>query len=136
MDHLKLRGRFKKFTPHIKDFILSKNTLQEWAPFNLIERVEALRRVFGLKVSPNHLREFYKTNGVRYLGAKVKYKVVTRNKAQYDTRRLDFAVLLSNVIVHKKPLIYMDETSYNTWMVKKKSWTRLDSENVHYREDS
>ena len=66
--------RFRKLTIECKGFLLSPRTLEKWAPFNLKERVEAIRRLFEIDVSTYLLRSFYKENGIRYVGAKVMFR--------------------------------------------------------------
>ena len=52
----------------------------------------------------------------------------------YDDLELSrhaYASLLANLIVQEKPLIYVDETTFRTDMVKTKSWALLGHPNKH-----
>ena len=53
------------------------------------------------------------------------------NRAALDAKRRDFAVLLGNILLQKKPLIYIDETAFQTWSTKQKSWSVRDKPNEH-----
>ena len=49
-----------------------------------------------------------------------------RRTAELVEKRGVFAKLLASLVFANKPLIYVDETTFNTWMLKKKSWSKKD----------
>ena len=44
-------------------------------------------------------------------------------KPRLQQERYAFARLLAKLIQEKKPIIFMDETTVNTWQIKTKSWS-------------
>ena len=47
--------------------------------------------------------------------------------------RVEFAVLLGNFIARDYPIIYVDETTFNSWSTKSKSWCLKGQPNKHQR---
>lgn len=125
--------RFGKIPDDVKQFLLEKQTLQAWSPFSLYERVEIIRRVLGIQTSYSTLRRFYKSNRITFQTAKQVYRNYLVQQPQLDVQRRQFAVILANLIKKKTPLIYQDETTCNSFMAKKKSWSTRRDVNVHHR---
>jgi hypothetical protein len=48
-------------------------------------------------------------------------------------KRQVFAKLLATLVDANKPLIYVDETTFNTWQMKAKSWSKRDQPLYHAR---
>ena len=46
---------------------------------------------------------------------------------------MEFAIFIANAINLSKPLIYMDESSFNTWSTKQQSWSGPRQRNEHVR---
>ena len=57
----------------IKDFLLKKETLDEWSGHGLMNRCILLEKSKGVKVSWQVLRNFYVRNGVKYLFSNYAY---------------------------------------------------------------
>ena len=54
---------FRCLPADVKRFLLSKETLQNWAPFGLKERCRLLSNSpFGITISENTLMHFYRSN--------------------------------------------------------------------------
>ena len=53
--------------------------------------------------------------------------------AEVKRLREVFAKLIANLIELRRPIIYADETTYNTWQRKAKSWSTRESPNIHAR---
>lgn len=72
-------------------------------------------------------------NGVKYRTGKAVYRSETQRSDEVLRNRKVFAKLIGNLIVLRRPLIYVDETTYNTWQMKAKSWSSSESPNLHAR---
>ena len=49
------------------------------------------------------------------------------NHKDLEDRRQKYAVLLAELIMKGKKIVYMDETTFNTWLRKTHSWSYKDS---------
>ena len=115
--------RFSTLPPNVQTWLLSKEILQCWAPFSLKERVLLLQNAFGILPSPNTLWEFYKERGIQWKTGKAIYRAESAMKPRLQQERYAFARLLAKLIEEKKHIIFMDETTVNTWQIKTKSWS-------------
>ena len=71
--HFPKKERFKAFNqnPDLKKLLLEQNTLDVWAPYSLQERVDIIKKIFGVSVSKDTLRSFYRHHCVSYVTTKV-----------------------------------------------------------------
>ena len=125
--------RFAKIDAALGAYLLDPKTLQEWLPHTLVERSRVLKRARGVVVSPTTLRRFYKANGLRYVTGRTVYRAAVTHSARLDRARVRFGTFLGNVLAAKKPLVYQDETTFNTWQLKAKSWALPGVRNEHAR---
>ena len=125
------RDRFKVVTPRIKRSLLSVKLLQDWAPFTLKERSEIIKRIWNVTLSATHLRRFYVEHGIRFRQAKHVYKTSIIRQDYLDRERKKFAEVLGNLVLKGKPIVYIDETTFNTWMFKSKSRSSRVAPNLH-----
>lgn len=51
---------FNVIPQHVKQQLLSKALLQTWSPYSLLERVELIRRQWGVQISDQTLWKFYR----------------------------------------------------------------------------
>ena len=78
-------------------------------------------------MSTTQLAKLYRHHLIKYRAAKQVYRYSITNAARLERQRKEFAEVLGNLITRRSPLIYMDETTFTSWSIKKKSWsTRLD----------
>ena len=63
-----------KLVGAVKDFLLSRETLQEWSGFSLQHRCYMLQHRHHVAVDPSTLMRFYKRNGVKYYSLAYKYQ--------------------------------------------------------------
>ena len=103
-------------------------TLNRWIPYSLKERVLILRQTYNLDISHDTLWRFYRDRKVTHVTGKATYRRYINQKDNIDDKRKAFAKLLGNLIRAKKPIIYVDETTFNSWSLKKKSWASSDYE--------
>ena len=108
----------------MKEVLLNKETLQSWAAFTIAERIELIRRVWGdrVKCCGWTLRRFYNANGIKFRTAKKNYMIAIARRPQLIPVRKEFAQLLGNIIEKELPLIYVDETTFNTQTCQRRSW--------------
>jgi transposase len=57
-------GRTACITEEMKEYLLSTQTLKEWAPFSLINRTLKIEKRFGVKIHYTTLSNFYRRNKV------------------------------------------------------------------------
>ena len=121
------RHKFMSIPPRLRRALISKKLLQEWAPYSIKERVDMIERVWQFKMSTTQLAKLYRHHLIKYRAAKQVYRYSITNAARLERQRKEFAEVLGNLITRRSPLIYMDETTFTSWSIKKKSWsTRLD----------
>ena len=82
-----------------------------------------VERKFNVQMSTTLLRRLYKTHKVTYKKTQMVYRQVLQNQDAYTAKRHAFALELANLIRHRQPLIYYDETSINSWVWKDKTWS-------------
>lgn len=75
------------------------------------------------------LSKFYLTHNIKPRASQMVYKTGLAQK--YITARKSFAVKLGNIIVSGDPIIYVDETTFHSWMYQHKSWSLVDTPNNH-----
>ena len=98
-----------------------------------MERVQLIEAEWGLRISNYLLWHFYRKHGIKFRTGKEVYRAETAQSALVRRRRLVFAKLLATLINRGKPIIYCDETTYNTWQLKAKSWSLNKNALVHAR---
>ena len=84
-----------------------------------------------MKISTTTLQRYYKENKVAYRSPKTVYKQAMQQRHHLDSERRQFAQIIATIIATNKPLIYIDETSFNPQMIKNKSWSTRDQPNLH-----
>ena len=72
-------------------------------------------------------------NGLKYRTGQAVYRKEMSTSDQIKDQRLNFAKLIANLIAKGKPLIYTDETTFHTWMLKAKSWSKKKGSVLHAR---
>ena len=112
-----------KLQGEVKDFLLSKQTLSDWAQHGLEDRCALLETSKGVKVSWQVLRNFYKRHGVRYLFGNYAYQ---QSLAVKRSLVLDFSVELAQLISDDKVIAYFDESAFNMWIRPRKTWHNPD----------
>ena len=78
---------------------------------------------------------FYKHHGIRWLSVGQCYDSSLRNYAELLPQRQAYAQLLSNIILTRKGVVYIDETSFNCWDMPKKTWSNPNEKIVIARND-
>ena len=91
--------RFSKLAPTVQRILLSPTLLQQWAPYSLAERIEIIRRVWNIRITPKTLSRFYHAHGVYYRAAKKVFELARFFGPAKDREREAFALLLANAIV-------------------------------------
>ena len=116
---------------NLKRDLLKSELLQKWACFTIRERILIIRRVYSFYMSPQTLTRFYWAHGVKYRAAKTVFKQALEMRKDLDIDRSLFVDIISTIIVKNQPLIYVDETTFNSQIMQTKSWaTRLEP-NLH-----
>lgn len=105
------RGARKDLMSHqLKEKLLDPKTLQEWAPYSLRDRVVLCNKRFNQNISYSALYKLYVRNNVNFKRTLWQYRTATKNEVNFNEYRYQFAQLLASVILHDKPLIYIDES--------------------------
>ena len=87
----------------------------------------------GIRIGRTTLYRFYKANGLRYRNGKAIYRAEATKDMTILRRRRVFSKLLATLVASHKPIIYCDETTFNSWMMKAKSWSYEENAVVHAR---
>lgn len=124
---------FKKIPPHIQRNLLDQRTLELWSPYSLLERAQLVRNTWELDISHQTLWLFYRQNNVKFKTGISVYRKERTRSAEIRGKRIVFAQLLANLIRQGSPIIYTDETTYTTWMLKAKSWSMEGRPILHAR---
>ena len=109
-----LDNRFRNIPEPVRQQLVARELLQEWAPFNLRERVAIIERVYAVKISTFTLHKFYRANDIRFKAKQQVYKSALLNKPYLQHKRREFAVLLGNLMNKKTHLIFVDESAFNS----------------------
>ena len=69
------KGKYQhgKLVGDIKDFLLNRQTLQEWSGFSLQHRCHLIKKRLRVAVDPSTLMRFYKRNGIKYYTLAYRY---------------------------------------------------------------
>jgi len=92
-----------------------------------------VHKVTNYKPSHFLLWEFYRANGIAWKTGKAIYRKEKSLEKTLQKERFVFARILAKLIEEKVPLIYMDETTFNTWQMKTKSWSSKSDIVYHHR---
>ena len=80
-----------------------------------MERVQLIEKQWHLKISHQTLHKFYRAHGIRYRNGKAVYRSEAAKSVTIMRRRQVFSKLLATLISTHKPIIYCDETTFNSW---------------------
>ena len=127
--------RFRCIPARLQRELLSEETLDAWKSNSLRERVKIIWSLHRVKVSYYSLQQFCKHHNVTYKSSKAVYRSYISNQPRLTTERKQFSLLLGNLIANKVPLIYQDETTCNSFIVRKKSWSIKYKRNIHHRDN-
>ena len=101
--------------------------------------MKLIEEVFGQKISADTLWSFYKTHQIAFRTGKAVYRTAVNNQPELLQKRIDFAKFLANALCASKDfgVIFQDETTFNSFTIKKCSWSsRQDEPLLHHRNDS
>ena len=109
--------RFRMLDAEVQRYLLSPQTLQTWAHMTIAERTSTLAAIKGVRISPTTLQRFYAHHKVKYRTAKTIYNGAAVHRASLETARMRFATFLGNMVQQKKAIVYMDETTFNSFSI-------------------
>ena len=108
-------------------FVRSRAELERQVHMTLQQRCARIREATGTDLSIWQLRSVYKRLGIRFVRPQSAYQSEFRKDQQLLLQeRLDFAQRLDLIIRERGPLIYVDQTTFNTWLHTSRSWMRPD----------
>lgn len=81
-----------------------------------------LKQKFNFSFSTTSLRNFYLKNHVKFGKPNKVYTSAIIKKDQLAFERRSYAATLAGVMKDKLPIIYVDETTFNTWLRPAKVW--------------
>ena len=105
----------KDFPLPIRKWLLDKQVLQELAGKGLRERAALLQQKFDFKVCIATLRKFFIANRVTFTKPQRIYRKAENLRTLLRYKRQVFAVQLCQVLSSGEDIIYVDETTFNTW---------------------
>lgn len=108
-----------KLSPEDLQFIVCPKTLERWSGLTLLRRVHELQRERNVQIHMNTLRTVYLNHRITYKS--VGYIFYSGMKtSRYE--RLLYAWKLKAVVDSTEHLVYVDESQFNMWMRKERTW--------------
>ena len=124
-----VRKLFKEHT----DFLLSPQTLIQWAGFTMKERVVLFHRMFPNKrISATSLHRLYKANGVTMKSVKINKSTPPPNLHNYEEQRIRTLGKLERATEQHLPVVYLDELIFSKRTIQSKA---LSLRNQHIKVD-
>ena len=76
-----------------------------------------------VKVSAMTLRNFYKYHGIGFRNVQVVYRRSLEQEERLDPLRKECALAVTSLIMKGYPVIYLDESSFNSHLTQSKAWS-------------
>ena len=77
---------------------------------------------------------FYRQNNIQYQVGIVVYQKAMTDRVSLQAERCRFARMLANLIERRNDrILWVDETTFNAFTVRKRSWSRRGDPNNHAR---
>ena len=83
----------------------------------------------NIRIAERTLAAFYLQHKIKPRASQMVYRNGLANK--YEVARKPFALRLGNIISTGKPIIYVDESTFHSWMYQQRSWSLPDAPNNH-----
>ena len=64
------------------------------------------------------------TCGIKYSRPQIVFTSYIKKRAVIDNQRKEFSKILSKILNANEPIIYVDETTFNTWTRRTKTWQK------------
>ena len=119
--------RFQKMSARLKEWLVKPELLQVWASYSLMERVRIVQNVFKEYLTTTALRLFYRHHNIAYLSTNAMKVIEMANNPALEIERKSFAQIIASVIAANLPLVYIDETTANSFMCAAKTWSKRGS---------
>ncbi len=117
----KRRLRLRK---HHIDYLISRQTLNEWAHLSLKQRAKMFHRQFPeSKLSTTSLRRLYKKHGIRFKYIQKIKKEVDLHNQVYRVLFEKMTELLQQAETDKMPVVFLDEAVFTFNTFSKKAWS-------------
>ena len=83
--------------------------------------MELIAVVWEFRTSKSQLQRFYRVHNVGFRTAKMRYRYAQLNKPFLLQKQHEYAVLLGNLLTRRTSICFMDEATFNTQAVQRKS---------------
>ena len=124
---MKKREPFQKMSARLKEWLVKPELLQAWASYSLAERVRIVQSVFQEYLTAPSLRLFYIAHNIAYVSTNAMKVNELANNPALEMERKSFAKIIASVIAANLPLVYIDETTANSFMCSSKTWSKRGS---------
>lgn len=85
--NIHLRGnRKRKINEQLGIILTSPKLLDEWASYSLKQRVIKIKETYGVQIAPNTLGCFYRSNGLRFAGARTSFSIADSDETLQASR--------------------------------------------------
>ena len=64
------------------------------------------------------------TCGIKYSRPQIVFTSYIKKRDVIDNQRKEFSKILSKILNANEPIIYVDETTFNTWTRRTKTWQK------------
>ena len=105
-------------------FLKCNRTLERQAQLSIQQRCQEVQRRFNFRIAPTKLVALYKDWGIFYRKPKLVDFRLKRDAVRIGRERIVFAERLQKLIAEKKEIVYVDETTFHTWMRKARVWQK------------
>ena len=105
----------REYPPRFLNWLVSQRTLTEMAYKGLKERSAVIKQVHGLDIPVTSLRNLYDRLGVTWTKPETVSANFVKKAKRVGEERKEFAFKLTQIIDADEPIVYADETSFNTW---------------------
>lgn len=118
----KARGRKKKLSSEMLQYVTSQDILQQQAAYALRMRCRIFKLRFHLRIHPSTLRRYYINNGIKY--KKVNYTKASKHKKAREIQEqcYRYAREVVELKSQKRAILYLDQTNFNPWNIRLKTW--------------
>jgi len=121
----------EKITYDIGSFLRSGDCLARWAGLTLKQRCDKLFHEKGLRIHATTLWNYYQKHDIKFRTTQYKYRFIADDA--WQRTKLDFCYRLGALMLEYKPIVYVDETSVNSWYYRNRTFRASKNDSTRIR---
>jgi hypothetical protein len=75
-----------------------------------------VQELFNYPLKVHKLSNLYKEHNISFSKPKLVYFSALKNRDELEVQRKSYALAIKDLISDGKPIIYVDETTFHTWL--------------------